>query len=264
MKTIQTMALVLKTANMNDNDKLITFFSPVYGRLTAIGKGVRSHKHKDFAALQPFCFSNITLTCKQGGLYTVSSASVANNFFDLRSDVLKVAFASYYVDVVADIAQEIIGNEEYFSFVLNTLYLTEKSGKGSGDDILPVLKKLKAVFEIKTACVMGVMPEVTRCICCGKENNLSHFSCEDGGAVCSICFANYAGREKPPVPLTEMDIKIISYIINCDNRSVFGFNISEELLNRICSISEKYLISQTETFYKSLGFVHKMISEIGQ
>ncbi len=259
MNTIQTMALVLKTCNMNDNDKLITFFSPTHGRLTAIAKGVRSHKHKDFAALQQFCFSNVQLNCKQGGLYTVSSAQVANNFFNIRDDVVKVAFASYYMDVVADISQEIIGDEDYFSFVLNTLYLTEKAEKENGDISLP-LKKLKAIFEIKTAYVMGVAPELGRCVCCGREKNLGYFSHYDGGTVCADCIGRYEGREKLPVSVNDMDLKILEYIIKCDNRSVFGFTITEELLNRVCAISERYLVAQTDTFYKSLGFLHKILS----
>ncbi len=263
MKTIQTMALVLKTCNMNDNDKLVTFFSPQYGRLTAVGKGVRSHKHKDFAALQPFCFSNVTLTCKQGGLYTVSSTEVADSFFALRSDVLKVSFAAYYMDVIADIAQEIVGDEEYFSFVLNTLYLTGKSGANTpGADIVPELKKLKMVFELRTACVMGVMPEIEHCLFCGKDKNLTFFACDDGGAVCSDCVGRYNGKEKLPVSVTPTDIKIIEYIIKSDSRSVFKFKISDEFLNNVCKIAEKYLISQTETYYKSLEYLHKMLVDV--
>ena len=261
MNTIQTMVLVLKTCNMNDNDKLVTFFSPEYGRLTAIGKGVRSHKHKDFAALQQFCFSNITLNCKQGGLYTVASAQVANNFYELRNDVMKVAFASYYMDVVADIAQEIIGDEDYFSFVLNTLYLTERAEKNADNgDILIPLKKLKLIFEIKTACVMGVMPELARCVCCGKEINLNYFAHYDGGVVCDSCIGRYDGRENLPVKINEIDRKIIEFIIKSDSRGVFNFTISEELLISVCAVSERYLIAQTDTFYKSLGFLHKIIS----
>ncbi|MBQ6998158.1 MAG: DNA repair protein RecO [Clostridia bacterium] len=261
MNTIRTASLVLKTCNMNDNDKLITFFSPEYGRLTAIAKGVRSHKHKDFAALQPFCFSDVTFTSKQGGLYTVSFAQVTNNFFDLRNDVIKVSFATYYMDIVADIAQEIVGDEDYFKFVLNTLYLTEKAERNAEDgDILPFLKKLKAIFEIKTVCVMGVMPELGRCVSCGKDKKLDYFSHYEGGVACSDCIGRYDGREHLPVSITEMDIKIIDYIVKSDYRSVFSFSIAEELLNRICAIVERYLVAQTDTFYKSLGFLHKIIA----
>ena len=262
MNTIQTSALVLKTCNMNDNDKLITFFSPEHGRVTAIAKGVRSHKHKDFAALQTFCFSNITLNSKQGGLYTVSSAQVTNNFFNLRNDVTKVSFAAYYMDIVADIAQEIIGDEDYFKFVLNTLYLTEKAEHNAEHgDILPFLKKLKAIFEIKSAGVMGVMPELGRCVCCGKDKKLDYFSHHDGGVVCADCIGRYEGREHLPVNINAMDIKIIDYISKTDYRSVFAFSIAEELLNRICAIAERYFVVQADTFYKSLGFLHNIIAE---
>ena len=152
--------------------------------------------------------------------------------------------------------------EEYFSFLLKTLYLTEKAVRKDDESaLLSVLKKLKCVFEIKTVCIMGVMPELERCLCCGNHKKINYFSCEEGGAVCDDCIGRYSGREKLPVSINDMDVKIINYIINCDNRSVFSFSISDELLNRICNISEKYLIAQTETFYKSLVFLHKMISE---
>lgn len=264
MDTIKTTALVLKTCNMNDNDKLITFFSPEHGRLTAVGKGVRSHKHKDFAAFQPFCYGEFVMGSKQSGLLGISSAQVKNNFYNLRSDVEKVAFASYFVDLVADIAQEIVGDTDYFSFILNTLYLTENADKNSANgDMMPALKKLKAIFEIKTACVMGVMPEITRCVSCGKEKELNHFSHFDGGTVCDDCVGRYSGREHLPVNILAGDIKVIDYIIKSDTRSVFNFTVSEELLNRVCAISERYIIAQTDTFYKSLDFLHKIISENG-
>ena len=260
MKNIQTTALVLKTCNMNDNDKLVTFFSPAYGRLTAIGKGVRSHKHKDFAALQPFCFTGVTLNCKDSGLYTVAATDVASNFYDLRTDVLKVAFATYYMDVVADIAQEIVGDEDFFSFILNTLYLTEKAEKYADEgDILPHLKKLKTIFEIKTACVIGVMPEISRCVCCGKEKELNHFSYADGGVVCDNCIGRYDGKEHPPVCVDELDLKIMEFVIKSDRRSVFNFKMNEEYLDRVCAISERFLCVQNDTFYKSLSYLHGII-----
>ena len=259
METIQTKALVLKTCNMNDNDKLITFFSVEYGRITAIAKGVRSHKHKDFSALQQFCYSDVVLNCKQGGLYTVASAQVINNFFNLRNDVTKVAFASYYMDVVADVAQDATGDEDYFSFVLNTLYLTENADNKGQDDITSKLKKLKMIFEIKTVCQMGVMPTVARCVCCGKDKKLDYFSSVDSGAVCADCIGRYSGSAKLPYAVNETVLKVINYVMSSDNRKVFNFSVTEELLNVLCTISENYLISQTDTFYKSLSFLHKLL-----
>ena len=261
METIQTKALVLKTCNMNDNDKLITFFSVEYGRLTAIAKGVRSHKHKDFASMQQFCYCDIVLNSKQGGLFVVSSAQIINNFFDLRNDVMKVAFASYYMDVVADIAHDIVGDNDYLSFVLNVLYLTEKSDKKGQADIVSQLKKLKTIFEIKTVCVMGVMPEIKRCICCGKDKKLEYFSSFECGTVCADCIGRYSGREHLPLQINDVVCKVVDYIISTDYRLVFNFNITDELLDMVCKISEGYILAQTDTFYKSLGFLHKLLVE---
>ena len=259
MNTIQTKALVLKTCNMNDNDKLVTLFCLGYGRMTAIAKGVRSHKHKDFSSLQQFCYSDIILTSKQGGLYTVSSSQVVNNFFDLRNDVLKVSFASYYMDVLADIAQDIADDEEYLKFILNTLYLTEKADNSNQAELELMLKKLKAVFEIKTACVMGVMPQINHCIACGKDKKLDCFSVYDGGVVCSDCVGRYSGGERLPVQINNHVLKVIDFIIASSYRSVFSFSITPELMDMVLNVSEGYLMSQLDTFYKSLSFLHKLL-----
>ena len=53
---VKTKGLILKVVNLNDNDRLFTIQTIEKGKITAIAKGVRSHKHKDFSALGHFCF----------------------------------------------------------------------------------------------------------------------------------------------------------------------------------------------------------------
>ena len=53
MALIKTNGIILKYVNLNDNDRIFTIFSPELGKITAMSKGIRSHKHKDLCATIP-------------------------------------------------------------------------------------------------------------------------------------------------------------------------------------------------------------------
>ena len=74
-----------------------------------------------------------------------------------------------------------VGEDAYFSFVLNTLYVLGKAEQRCRDgDVLSELLKTKAVFELKTAASIGYLPELRHCVRCGRQDT-EVFSCTDGG-----------------------------------------------------------------------------------
>lgn len=48
-------------------------------------------------------------------------------------------------------------------------------------------------YELKTFDRMGYLPELSRCVECGKEENLHFLDIEGGGALCRQC-----GEKKLP------------------------------------------------------------------
>ena len=160
MTEVKTQGLILNSNNLNDNDKIFTILTRDLGKITAISKGIRSHKHKDFAAMQSFCFSDFVLSSKTG-LYYVSSANVVNNFFGIRNSVEQVSFAAYILDIVKSLPEDFTLEEDYFNFILNSLYMISKAQeKCKNGDVVSYLKALKSVFEIKTVCSEGFMPYI--------------------------------------------------------------------------------------------------------
>jgi len=255
MALIKTNALILKYVNLNDNDRLFTAFSPEIGKFTAMSKGVRSHKHKDFAALQIFCYSELVIDNSKG-IYYINSASVKENFFDLRTSVEKTSLATYFTDLVSFLADEIVFDDDFFSFVLNTLYLTANAEKRAGDDISAELLRLKTIFEVKCACVSGYMPSVSECASCRSKTSLDHFDSVSGCAVCDKCYETYSS---PGVMETsESALKIIEYISLCNNKQVFSFRASPEVIEDANSLSENYLINKLEYASSMLDYLKSL------
>lgn len=255
MALIKTSGLVLKYVNLNDNDRLFTIFTSDMGKITAMSKGIRSHKHKDFAALGLYCFSELVLDDSRGLIY-INSAQLKENFYNLRTMLEKTSLVSYFTDLVSFLSDEISGDAEFFSFILNTIYLTAKAEPGKIDDIESELLRIKTIFEIKCVCISGYMPDVISCAKCNSKEKLFYFDTVGGKAVCEKCFENYFSPEI--LKCDENALKIIAYICNCDYKSVFKFKASPESIKSANEISERYLVNKLEylspalEYYKSL------------
>ena len=251
MAFIKTEGIILKYVNLNDNDRIFTIFTHEYGKITAMSKGIRSHKHKDFPALQPFCYSEIVLDNSKG-LYYINSAQIKNNFYDLRTMVEKTSLAAYFTDLISFISDEIVSDKEFFSFILNTLYLTSNADKRNSDDIKTELLRLKTIFEIKCVCVSGYMPDISSCCRCNSKKGLMYFDTVDGRAICESCFDSYTSPEV--ISVREDALKIIEYISLSDYKSALSFKASDENIESANILSERYLINKLEYLSSSLEY----------
>ncbi|MBQ4268199.1 MAG: DNA repair protein RecO [Clostridia bacterium] len=102
---VKTDAIVLRSIDYKDNDKLLTLFSPTLGKITAGARGVKKPKAKLSFAAQPFCFAEYVLA-EKGGRYTVTSAYMHESFYSLRTDVTRFYAACAAAEVCNHILLE--------------------------------------------------------------------------------------------------------------------------------------------------------------
>ncbi len=81
-------ALVLRTTNYGENDRMVTLLSAGHGKMSAAMKGVRKAGAKLNFAAQHFCFAEFTLA-ERAGRHTVTGASLYDGFYSLREDMAK-------------------------------------------------------------------------------------------------------------------------------------------------------------------------------
>jgi len=257
MQEIKTAGLILNSVNLNDNDKLFTVQTRDLGKITAISKGIRSHKHKDFAALQNFCYSEMVLS-NRTGLYYVSSATVINNFYGIRNSVEQMTFAAYFADIIKSFPDELPLEDDYFSFVLNTLYLVSRAQEKCSDgDITEYLIRLKSVFELKTTCFAGFMPDVSFCANCMSKKDIEYFDISSGITVCKNC---HDMTEGDFIKINPTVHKLLAFLVNADYKSVFAYNGVERDTKIISHITESYMINSLEMYPSSLTYLKNMLS----
>ena len=117
---IKVDALVLRTADYGESDRMLTLFTLQNGKLSAAAKGVRKAKARLNFAAQPFCFGEYVLAQK-GERYTVISAFATDAFYGLRMDIGKLYAAASLAGLCDAVLPEGLVNEELFLLAVTAL-----------------------------------------------------------------------------------------------------------------------------------------------
>ncbi len=117
---VKTDAIVLKGIDYQENDKILTLFSPSLGRITVGAKGVKKPKAKLSFAAQPFCFAEYILA-ERGGRYTMTGAYLHESFFSLRNDIVRFYAACAMAEVCLTVLYERESQEGLFIALIEGL-----------------------------------------------------------------------------------------------------------------------------------------------
>ncbi|MBE6976070.1 MAG: DNA repair protein RecO [Ruminococcaceae bacterium] len=243
---LKTQGLVLRVTDYNDKDALLTLLTPNHGKLTVKARGLRRKNSPLIAPCQLLAYGEFVLFDYKGNL-TVNEAVSIELFQNLRKDLCALSLGSYFAQAAELICQEDSPNPELLSLVLNCLYGLSKLD-------IP-REKVKAVFELRIACLAGYMPEMGGCLVCGRENP-DRFDLSAGSLVCSRC----GGIQNAGIrmPVNDAVVQAMRYIVNCEPKRLFAFALGAENLTLLAQITEGYLCTQLERgssaldFYKSL------------
>ena len=239
---LTTQGLVLRVTDYNDRDALLTLMTPHYGKLTVKARGLRRKNSPLIAPCQLLAFGEFTLF-EYKGMYTINEAQSLELFQNLRRDLCKLSLGTYFAQCAEVLAQEDLPNPELLSLTLNCLYALSQMD-------IPE-PKVKAVFELRAACLAGYAPDISGCHACGDPTP-DRFDISAGRLECSRCRSLESGGLRLPVAPGTM--QAMQYITMCDPKKLFAFQLGEENMAELAHISEAYLTTQLERGFSTLDF----------
>ena len=242
----KTEGIVLRETEYKDADKLLTVLTREHGKITVKARGVKSGRSRSKAACQLLTYSEFTLLEKQGR-YVITEAVPKEMFSELRTDIELLYLASYFAQVTEAVAQEEDAAPELLSLLLNALFALAKLKKPQ--------KLVKAVFELRLACIAGFLPDLRGCAVCGSPSP-DRFNITQGVLQCASCGnESTAGIRMPVSPGT---LEAMRYIASTDAKRLFSFTLSDTALTELNGLTESYLSMRLERgfftldLYKSL------------
>lgn len=247
---LTVQGLVLRVTTYNDTDALLTVLSRDRGKLTVKARGLRRKTSPLIAPCQLLAFGEFTLF-EYRGAYTINEARAIELFPQLRRDLQKLSLGTYFAQAAELISQEDMPNPELLSLVLNSLHALARLSLSESF--------VKAVFELRLACLAGYAPDLSGCFSCNMKN-ADLFDLSGGHLVCSRCCHTVPGGIRMPISPGMLDA--MRYICACDSKRLFSFKIGDDTADALSSISEAYLTTQLERGFSTLDFYKSLLNPL--
>lgn len=236
--------IILREQAYKDNDKILQILTDTMGLITVTAKGVKKANAKNSGVAQMFSYATFCLN-ESKGRYILNSAEPIRIFYDIRLDVEKFSLASYFCEMLLFTQTANQSGSEVLRLFLNSLHFLE------GDLKQP--KLLKSIFEFRLLSEIGLIPNLLGCCeCLTYSENLMQFDLKGGKLYCENCCGNRDLRTFEP--LDETLLHAIRYIALTDMERLFNFRLSDDYLEALNNITERYVHFQIDKHFYTLDF----------
>ncbi len=235
-----TKGLVIKQQTIGESDRLVTLLTADYGLVRAFVRGAKQMKNRLSSSTSLFAYSDFTLY-KGKDAFVVDNASPIEVFFELRQDIESLALAQYFAQLAYELGYEEQPEEEMLSVMLNALHLLCRDKKDK--------RIIKSAVELRLMSLGGYMPNILACASCGTyETDTMYFDTLDGCIYCESC------PKAGALVCAKNVITAVRYICLTEPKKIFSFSLSEENLETLSALSEKYLLSSLQKKFTTLEF----------
>jgi DNA repair protein RecO (recombination protein O) len=201
----QSEAIVLRSFNVGDQDKIVVFFSRDKGLLRGMAKGARKFGNRFGSSLEPMSLIKIFYYEKERkDLVTVSQCDLIESFFDIHKDFSTTCTLSYFSELIEEFFPARAKEDILFRLFLSTLQAIRDGGD---------LGLLSRYFEAWFLQINGLLPDFRRCKKCQKKLLQGGWlSAKMDGVYCASCtpqkkeatppeivhFLDWAKKNPPP------------------------------------------------------------------
>jgi len=178
----RTRALVLRTFDQGESDRVVHLYSQALGRVGAIAKGARRSKRRFPGTLEILSVVEVRLVDPpRAALMRLESAKLARAFEGIPARLGRFAIACQFLELLDRATPERLPQPELFHFAEGVLDVLDTD---TPDPLLALL------VQAKTLARLGYRPQLARCAVCGRELAAAEraaFTPAQGGAVCRSC-----------------------------------------------------------------------------
>ncbi len=245
----KTEAIVLRQRKLGEAGKIVTLYTPNYGKLDAVAKGVRRPKSRLGGHLEVLTHTTVMLA--QGrNLETVSQAQTVESFGGLRADLHRLSRALYAAELVDRFSPERAESYHVFQLLLATLRRLV-----SAKNVDTVLRHM----EMQLLGLAGFQPQLARCVNCERAlaAAASYFSPDAGGVLCPACGPE-AGESRT---LSLNALKVMRLLQSGSFAEVSRVRMALPLAQEIEMHLRAYLIHVLERDVRSAAFIDRLRRE---
>ena len=164
MALSETEALVLRTYNLAEADKIVVCLTHGNGLIRGVAKGCRRLKNRFGAALEPFTLLQLSFYQRENHeLVSLRQTEILKSHFNLFRDAETLAGLAYMADLIIDFSPPYQKNEKLFRMLKACLEAVATTPA----DLQMVLR----YFEVWLLKLEGFLPDIRMCSECHRQFN---------------------------------------------------------------------------------------------
>lgn len=242
-----TDAIVLSRFDYGEADRIMTLFTPSYGKLKAIAKGVRRTTSRLGGSLEPLAELRVALA--RGRTFdVVTQVEVTHAWLSLR-DSLESAATAWYLAELADRSIEERHETEGLYALLKRAYELLDAGMAAG--------RVARWYEMNLADELGVRPEVDRCVECDRmleADEQFRWVPPLGGVLCYRC----PGPPAESAGLTVEALKLLKAYQRMDVEAIAALRLPPLVEREVEGAMRDFLHFSLDRDARSLAFLDEV------
>jgi DNA repair protein RecO (recombination protein O) len=241
-----TPAIVLRNRPFGESDKIVSFLTENFGKLTGIAKGALRSRKRFVNSLEPFALVNLSFQDPpHSNLAFIVAADLVSSF-RLLTSLERIFHACYLVEITDGLIGEREENRAVFQHLrAGLIYLEENKTS---------LRFLTA-FELKLLRLVGYQPFLDNCKRCHKERQggpaLWHFSPIDGGILCESC----ARQRKEVLPLGAAAVDVLTALQAEHNDLPSYISLPQSVIREIRAVVLRFIQFHMDREIQSASFL---------
>ena len=204
MRSSQTThAIVLRARPYGESDKIVSFLTEDFGKLSGIAKGALRSRRRFVNSLEPFSLVRLNFQERaHSNLAFIAGADLLSSLRRLASSLERISCASYLVEITDGLISEREDNLPVFHHLRDGLRYLEETGSSP---------RFLTRYELKLLHLAGYRPALDACGRCGQvrykaQFNQWHFSPVDGSVMCNSC----SPMRREVLPLSHLAANMLS------------------------------------------------------
>jgi DNA repair protein RecO (recombination protein O) len=260
-RSYQTQGIVLKQTKLGEFDKIVTIYTPEFGKLRAVAKGACRPRSKLGGNVEPLTHS-LMLLAKGRNLDIVTQSQTIDGFLALKSDLWRMACGLYVLELIDSFTVEGGENRPLFDLLLDILQ--QLSEPDSNETAL-------RYFELHLLHYLGYRPQLRRCVSCDSPLKpvVNFFSPSKGGLLCPHCHSEEDRRyeqietipTRPSSPLSVQALKVLRLWQSSDYATSRRVKVKPELSRELEQVLSEYIRYIVQRELKSLTWLRELRKE---
>ena len=246
MSATKTLAFAIKAQDYRDTSLLATFYTQDHGKVRGIVKGIRDTRARFGSTLEPFSLNEILFyKRKRGGdLHLVTQIELVDIFSEIRNDLERLSYASYFIDLLNELVEVEDPNPALFNLLRESLLFLSSGAS---------CKRTARIFEIKFFELLGLMPEIKFCVVCRTENpDTPHFNVSLGGICCKNCL------NTGEMPVSKGTLNFLEHARRAPFKELHHVKVSLEVGTTLEKMLRRFVDFHLSHKLKSVIFLEKM------